>query len=207
MGSRFDDMSVCITNDAMKKYFGIKDVQMFIAKTTKDGDLVSSYLEEEIKRKLGREVTVLSSSQLAESFRTTLGIISVFVLVIAAISITVSAIGIMNTMYMAVTERTKEIGLLKAMGMTNKEILFLFLVESGFIGLVGGCLGILFGMALGKIAESFFSMVGYTAMKCYFSLDLVIVCLIFSFVIGVLAGIFPARSAAKLDPAITLRYE
>ena len=131
---------------------------------------------------------------------------------IAAISLLVGAVGVMNTMYTSVLERTREIGILKAIGAKDGHILSLFLIESGLIGLIGGAIGILCGVALSSGASGFitralaFGPLGGGA-GAEFSPELIIGTLIFSFVLGALSGVLPARQAAQLRPVEALRYE
>ncbi|MFA5247531.1 MAG: FtsX-like permease family protein, partial [Candidatus Micrarchaeia archaeon] len=127
---------------------------------------------------------------------------------IAAISLIVGAVGIMNTMYTAVLERTKEIGIMKAIGAKNSEIMVLFLIESGLLGLVGGVIGVILGYIMGKAAEVIANqMLGSSLLKLYFPPELIIGALLFSFVIGALSGMVPARQASHLRPVDALRYE
>ena len=120
---------------------------------------------------------------------------------IAAVSLIVGGIGIMNIMLVSVTERTREIGVRKALGATRFNILFQFLVEALVLCLVGGLLGILFG-SLGAVALAKFNnwntSVSFTAVGLAF---------LFSAIVGLFFGIWPARRAARLDPIVALRYE
>lgn len=133
---------------------------------------------------------------------------TVFLGGIAAVSLLVSAIGIANTMYMSVMERTRQIGTLKALGSTNLEVMLLFLFEAGLMGFVGGVIGILCGF----IISGLISLVGFRlfmgrSASTVIPLNLVVFALVFSLVIGIVAGVFPARRAASLQPVEALRYE
>ena len=120
---------------------------------------------------------------------------------IAAVSLIVGGIGIMNIMLVSVTERTREIGVRKALGATRNNILFQFLVEALVLCLVGGILGIFFGsfgaILLAKVA-------GWNTLISPLS---VILSFFFSALVGLFFGIWPARRAASLDPIVALRYE
>ena len=109
-------------------------------------------------------------------------------------------------MYTSVLERTKEICVMKAIGAKNSDILFIFMIESGLLGLVGGILGALFGLALAFIAatgaNSFFGQALFEVSPSY---PLLAAAISFSFVIGIAAGILPARQASKLKPVDALR--
>jgi putative ABC transport system permease protein len=120
---------------------------------------------------------------------------------IAAVSLLVGGIGIMNIMLVSVTERIREIGIRKAIGAQKEEILLLFLIEAVMLSVTGGLIGILLGCATAKIAGSFS---GWTTVL---TLQPVILAFAFSFVIGLFFGVFPAYKAAGLDPIEALRHE
>jgi putative ABC transport system permease protein len=131
-----------------------------------------------------------------------------FVAGIAAISLLVGAVGIANTMYMSVMERTKEIGTFKALGTTRREILELFITESALIGLVGGFIGVSLGFLLSGIIGVILSIVlTDIPASTYISPFMVIASLIFAVVMGVASGTFPALKAARLEPVEALRSE
>jgi putative ABC transport system permease protein len=120
---------------------------------------------------------------------------------IAGISLLVGGIGIMNIMLVSVSERTKEIGIRKAIGAKRRDILLQFLIESVVLSAMGGVIGILFGLGLGKILGSALSM------TVSFSSSVVIFSFLFSLAVGVVFGVFPANKASKLNPIQALRYE
>jgi macrolide transport system ATP-binding/permease protein len=120
---------------------------------------------------------------------------------IAAISLLVGGIGIMNIMLVSVTERTREIGLRKAIGATNKDIMAQFLIESVLMSLLGGVSGVLLG---GGVSLLITFLAGWSARV---SLSSVILATTFSLAVGMLFGLWPARKASGLDPIEALRYE
>jgi putative ABC transport system permease protein len=120
---------------------------------------------------------------------------------IAAISLVVGGIGIMNIMLVSVTERTREIGIRKALGATYRNILLQFLIEAVVIGVTGGLIGVILGL-LGSSAISFFA--GWNTVVSPLSIA---IAFIFSVLIGLFFGLYPARKAALLDPIDALRYE
>ena len=133
-------------------------------------------------------------------------VLTIFLGGIAAISLLVGGIGIMNIMLVSVTERTKEIGLRKAVGAKKKDILIQFLTESSLLSLIGGIIGIIFGwiiaFAVGKIAEA-----SGTPFVPAVSLSAILLATIFSTAVGLFFGIYPANRAANLEPVEALRYE
>jgi putative ABC transport system permease protein len=130
-----------------------------------------------------------------------LGALTGFVTGIAAISLLVGGIGIMNIMLVAVNERVREIGIRKAIGAKNRDIVLQFLVESMMISLFGGILGIIIGL-LGAFLIMFF--IKGTLVIAWWA---VILATVVSAAVGIFFGVYPARRAAKLDPVIALRYE
>ena len=176
-------------------------------------EIVAERTEKELRQdrhqKEGKEdFTVQTSTDLIESFNKVLSIIQVVFAGIAAISLVVAGIGIMNTMYTAVLERTQEIGVMKAIGAKNSDVLLLFLTESALIGLAGGIAGVLIGIGISKGVEFFVNTAfGAGTITAVYPVYLIAGSLLFSAFIGTISGVLPARRAAKLKPVDALRYE
>lgn len=151
------------------------------------------------------DFTVTTSSQLISGFNNILNIVQIVLIGIAAISLFVGGIGIMNTMYTSVLQRRKEIGIMKSVGAKNYQILVIFLIESGLLGMVGGVVGVILGILIGKGVEYGAMAVGLDILKAYVSAPLVICVLLFSFFVGSLSGLLPARKAARLQVVDSLR--
>lgn len=188
------------------------EVSMILARVEegKDVEEVAKAVEENLKEIREKEdFSVTTTQQLRDMVGNAIGIVQAFLGGIAGISLLVGGIGVMNTMYTAVMERTKEIGIMKAVGARNGQIMLLFLIESGFMGLLGGIIGTGIGLGINAAAivaaQRFIEGANFLAMS--FSPTLIIGALIFSFLLGALSGLFPARNAAKLKPVEALRYE
>ncbi len=169
------------------------------------GARVSRALRRDRGQKEGFEdFTVQTSEELIKSVNTILGVVQAIFVGIAAISLLVGGIGIMNTMYTSVLERTHDIGIMKAIGARNGAIMSIFLLESGLLGLAGGVVGVLLGVGLSKTVEYFGSQ-SVGVLQASFSWYLIVGALAFSFFVGIFSGVFPARQAAKLPPVEALR--
>ncbi|MBS3123096.1 ABC transporter permease [Candidatus Woesearchaeota archaeon] len=215
IGSPPDDQSIIIPIEIYWELFGGKDTYGMLiaqAQASEEPDIVAERLEKELREERGLEegkedLEIKSAEQFAASFASILDIVQVVLVGIASISLLVGGVGIMNTMYTAVLQRTKEIGLMKAVGAKNNHILFLFLVESGFYGLGGGIVGVILGIGFAKIVEAIFVQLIGPLLVIKISWGLVIFVLLFSFIVGCLSGIAPAWRASKLNPVESLRYE
>ncbi|HYD03169.1 MAG TPA: ABC transporter permease [Alphaproteobacteria bacterium] len=218
-GDPDSDNSITIPKDiAAELFFDEGDVveESFIVARTDAGEDPEK-IAEEIERSLRRyrnvdegeeDFNVQTTSQILESFDVILGALSGIIIGIAAISLFVGGVGIMNTMYTAVLQRTSEIGVMKAIGAKNSQVLTIFLIESGVIGLIGGAIGLLLGMGLSAgiawIGRTFLNTI---LLYAYFPWYLLVGALLFAFVVGALSGILPAIQASRQKPVEALRYE
>lgn len=211
IGNPTDDSQIYINMDTAREIFNEPDeitMMMVKVKSGSDPEEVAKDIENELEDRRGsKNFSVMTSAQLAETVQSVLGIIQVVLVGIAAISLLVGGVGIMNTMYTSVQERTRQIGIMKAIGATNEDIQLIFLVESGLLGLVGGAIGCLLGILMSLGVEYGAAYAGFEALKASVTPELVAMALGFSFFIGMASGTFPARQAAKMNPVDALRYE
>jgi len=216
IGNPQDDSQFYIPIGVAKELFEKEDETDTIFIQIKSGfepSEVAENVKEELRdfrnEKIGEETfSVQTFEQILETFSRIFGVIQTVLIGIAGISLIVGGIGIMNTMYTSVLERTKEIGTMKAVGAKNSDILFIFLFESGLLGLVGGIIGITIGIGLSRSVEYIATVaLGTNLLQADTSMILIGGALLFSFLIGSLSGIFPAMQAANLKPADALRYE
>ena len=140
-------------------------------------------------------------AEIQDAVSETSKVMSLLLSSIASIALVVGGIGIMNIMLVSVTERTREIGLRKALGARRNDIMSQFLIEALIISFFGGCLGIALGAGAGYLAER------YAGMPVLFTRESIYMAFGFSAIIGILFGIWPARKAALLNPIEALRYE
>ena len=210
---QMDDM-VLIPDDVMRNLLNINDeLDIIVAQVNNEKELENAADEigKELRKKHGvkegeEDFKIQTPQQLLETLSSILLIIQAILIGIASIALVVGGIGIMNTMYTAVLERNREIGIMKAIGAMNRDIFLIFLTESGLLGIVGGLIGVILGMsfsyAVSVIGNVF---LGGKILAASFSPFLIIGVILFSFLIGSISGTLPAIQAAKLKPVEALR--
>ena len=206
------DAAVNVITDAKKDVFDSIQVK---AKSVDIVDTVSTAIEKKlmisrhINKEDDRDFTVTALKLRAQSVTSMISSMSLFLGAIAAVSLIVGAVGIANTMFTSVLEKTKEIGTMKAIGAKNRDILMIFLFNSAMVGFVGG----VFGVILGELLSALFPMIGVTMMRSgggpslSLSPSLMFYGLTLAVLIGVISGVVPAYRASKLKPVDALRYE
>jgi putative ABC transport system permease protein len=157
--------------------------------------------ERDLEDKDSRPYMTINQAEILEQTDMMAAALSSFLTAVALISLLVGSIGIMNIMLVSVTERTREIGVLKSLGFTGFDILFLFMIESILLGVFGGVLGGAVGIAGAYTVESLLSL------PVVFPLSLIAAGFIVAVAVGFVSGVYPARKAAKMKPVDSLRYE
>lgn len=178
--------------------------------------LLQAFFDEKYQEKPGFTVRIINEQQLLGMMNTVINIVTIAISVIAAISLIVGGVGVMNIMLVSITERTKEIGIRKALGAQNSAIRLQFVIEAIMICLIGGVIGILMGimggMAIGWIAktlvtEFYAEYAEIIAITIQPSIPAILISVFFSILTGVFFGYYPANKAAKMNPIDALRYD
>jgi putative ABC transport system permease protein len=203
------DNAVFIPMEQLREITGSKDaLTMIFAKVSDTSKIeeIAEKIEEELDEEYGEGYyQATTSQQIAENVGSIFAILSFVLGGIASIALIVAGVGIANTMFTSVMERTKEIGVMKSIGATNYNVMEIFLVESALIGFFGGAIGSILGLLISQIitvaAGSFLPV----PFKAVVTIEMIIMSLLFSFFVGIVSGIWPARRAAKLQPVDALR--
>lgn len=209
MGNDQDDMVIIPYTTAMERVEGVDYLRMiYVTGKDENGiDRLQSDIENLLRVRHGIKDTNLDDfniqnmNSIMETMEETTGTLTLFLGAVAAISLVVGGIGIMNIMLVSVTERTREIGIRKALGATYSVIVTQFLIEAVVISLMGGIIGIILGIGSSKLIGM------ASGMSTVISIPTIGMSFAFSMAIGLIFGIYPARKAAKLNPIDALHYE
>lgn len=215
IGNPQDDSNIYVTDDMLEDLYPNETLGYgwIVARVDiSDIEPTIERVEKNVRRSRGLEegkedFFVASYQELLESYSNALFIIVGFVILIAFVSVFVSAINTANTMITSVLERVKEIGVIKSIGAKNSEVFNIFLFESGFLGFVAGVLGVLVGTGVTYAGGKSLETLGWGFLQPYYSFWLYFGVIAFAVITGAFSGVVPAYRASKLKPVDALRYE
>jgi putative ABC transport system permease protein len=213
------DNSILATVEVAKNIFGSKYYPAIVI-VANSPDAVEPLINM-LKDIYGNDIEIISPLTIVRNVRAILSNFSIFMLIVASVSLAVAGIGIMNTMMMSVMERTREIGVLRALGFTQRHVAAVFLAEATLIGAIGGILGIVLGISASLLLGGIFARVlqvreastsmgqmlqqiSYTPV---ITPELIIESFFFAILVGIFSGLYPAVKAARMDPVAALRAE
>jgi len=210
MGNEIDDR-IYLPLEKARELFDQPDiVNAFVVKVADglDTEKMADVIQRKLERKRGDDdFDIFTPAQLLEQFNQILGVVKAVLAGIAAISLFVGGLGIMNSMFTSVLERTREIGVMKAVGARNSDIMIIFMIESGLIGMIGGVIGVSIGVTVAFMVEYGAKIFGFTLLNIKIDIFLVLFGILFAFIVGMISGLIPAIRAAMLKPVDALRYE
>jgi putative ABC transport system permease protein len=205
------DTGVYVPLSQAEKFFGTDEADMIIVKLKNSDPAVVNSTSKAITDYFGNQVSVISATAVQSLLTTIFSTVSLFLGGIAAISLLVAGIGIMNIMIVSLIERTREIGILKALGMKSRTVLYIFLTESVIIGLIGAVIGIASGWVLANVVALFLGRGGIIGSALtitpILTPEVLLGALGFGVGISVIFALYPAWRASKLKPVEALRYE
>ena len=212
------DSSVFIPLEQAETFFETSVVDIILVQLDTDDEEIITQVAAEIEELFSNQIQVVIPSALLSAISTIIASIELFLAAVAMISLIVAGVGIMNIMLTTILERTREIGILKSIGMQNRSVLLIFLAETLIIGFLGALTGIILGwtlaLALGEfgigdfIAQSLSgTFVGQLTIRPVVELSLIINSILFALVVSTIFGLYPAWRASRLKPVDALRYE
>ena len=206
------DLGVYMPISAAEDFLGTTKVSSIVVKLVNSDNVTINAVTNAIKDYYGSDVSILSSTSILSTINSIFSIIQLFLVGIAGISLLVAGIGIMNIMFVSMFERTREIGILKALGMKKKTVLAIFLSESAMIGLLGAIIGIVAGYGLAVIVANvlgsgLFGASGGLTIAPVLTRSVLLGAFCFGVGISVIFALYPAWKASKLKPVDALRYE
>ena len=210
-GDQSNDLTIQIPIESMRDITNTDDEITGIMAMVLPGvdiEKVGTNMEKHLERSRGDDnFWVVTPTEIKEQAEETIGVVKLVILAIAGISLLVGGLGIMNSMYTSVLERTNEIGIMKAIGAKNNDILSIFLLEAGMLGFIGGLVSLVFSFLVIQAANLIISSLDLFNLTIKLKPEVAIGAILFAIIIGMAAGLFPAYRAMKLKPVDALRYE
>jgi putative ABC transport system permease protein len=215
MGGVSSDNIVLMSSRDFQKLTGQNNVSIIYLRVynVNDAESIASSIQTAINGNHGRKdfATATTMTSILETVQTVLGILQLVLVAIASIALVVASIGIMNTMLTSVMERTREIGIMKAIGATNIDIMSIFIMEGMLVSSIGGIFGIILGVfgsqALTAILNNFMMIGGSSNLTPVITISSVVMAVTVSLIVGVFSSLYPAWKAARMSPIEAVRYE
>lgn len=202
-GNPEDDNSMFVNYITLRDLFGDRNVVGLMDVVIVDGydiEIARENIKRLLENRLGKDtVEVIAPTQLLEQVTGILNIVKYVLGGIGAVSLIIGAVGIINTMFVIITEKTREIGIMKSIGATNSKILIMYVFQSGLFGFLGGIFGIIMGSFAAKLFENIAKNSGFDFLEITIIPEYTIGLLIFSFLIGVISGLIPSIKASKIN--------
>ena len=212
------DNIVILTSRDFEKITGESNIKAAVVRVSNPNkvEAIAEEIEQTINENHGDDdfASAIAMSSILETIQNILGILSMVLIAIAAIALVVASIGIMNTMLTSVMERTREIGIMKAIGAESKDVMFIFIIEGMLVSIVGGAIGIFLGVFGSQGMASLLSEMGAggppggnMTLTPVITLYSIVLAVSVSVIVGVLSSLYPAWKAAKMSPIEAVRYE
>lgn len=215
MGGVSSDSLVLMSSRDFQKLTGQSNISIIYLRVynVEDAESIATSIQNAINLNHGRKdfATATTMTSILQTVQSVIGILQLVLVAIASIALVVASIGIMNTMLTSVMERTREIGIMKAIGATNTDIMSIFIIEGMLVSSIGGIFGIILGVfgsqGLTAILNNFMTMGGSSNLTPVITLTSVILAVAVSLVVGVFSSLYPAWKAARMSPIEAVRYE
>jgi putative ABC transport system permease protein len=215
MGGVSADNLMLLSNRDFQKLTGQSNISLIYLRVNNvnDAESIASTVENLINGNHGQKdfATATTMTSILETVQSVIGILQLVLIAIASIALVVASIGIMNTMLTSVMERTREIGIMKAIGATNHDIMSIFIIEGVLLSSIGGITGIILGFfgsqGLTLMLKNFMNMGGASNLAPVITIISVILALLVSLIVGIFSSLYPAWKAARMSPIEAVRYE